>query len=716
MTSIVTANRLRDGVAVWLGRDGQWVEQIAEAELLEENAAGEIPDPAVSSGGEGVVDVRRIEARLVEGVPVPDARRERLRSIGPSVRADLAATLPGDRWASPPFPAPPSATSRSPYAGIYRYDEYDRQFLRDRAEQFRHQVNRRLSGELSEDEFKPLRLMNGLYLQLHGYMLRVALPYGVLSASQMRQLAYVARYYDRGYGHFTTRQNIQFNWPRLQDTPDILSVLAEADLHAIQTSGNCVRNVTTDHFAGAAAEEVVDPRLYAEILRQWSTDHPEFTYLPRKFKIAITGGPLDRAAVRVHDIGLLARRNAAGEPGFEIYAGGGLGRTPIIGTKVRDWLPVRDLLRYVESILRVYNALGRRDNIYKARIKILIREMKPENFITMIEEEFASLPPDYSVLEDEIVAEVAARFVPPPFAAHVIVSLIVAIWGGSAACVPGGHSRREAARVFGLSRDTVLKMCRFSLPPGYMRTSPVARPKLDAMVPVIDAILEEDRSGPVKQRHTAKRIFERLRDEHGFSGGYTIVKEYFRLKMCGGHGAAAHLPRRMIEPASRSCPLFGNLHLALLDGFLLFGRAAEPGGQGGEQVEHQRDGKGDLDADHERPRQQFGEELLAGDQRRLRRRQRRQRGGGDQFAHRIVAEEGGEQAGHRRGRGDLRGDIGAAGPARRDAASIDRGQAPGEADDHQREEHADRQHLPGIHRGGAHARGLAALARRAPRS
>jgi sulfite reductase (NADPH) hemoprotein beta-component len=413
--SVITANRLTDGVVVWLGTNAQWTDQVAAAVVLDGEALQAALEEARRVDQQIVVEVRDIAVDVVSQVPVPQARRERLRGAGPSVRADLAKTEPSGRWAQPPFPAPPSATSRSPYAGIYRYDEYDRQFLRDRAEQFRQQVRRRLAGELSEDEFKPLRLMNGLYLQLHGYMLRAALPYGVLSASQMRQLAYVARYYDRGYGHFTTRQNIQFNWPRLADTPDILAVLAEADLHAIQTSGNCVRNVTTDHFAGAAAEEVVDPRLYAEILRQWSTDHPEFTYLPRKFKIAITGSPQDRAAVRVHDIGILASRNVQGEPGFQIFAGGGLGRTPVVGTKVRDWLPVRDLLRYVESILRVYNALGRRDNIYKARIKILVREMKPETFIQMIEDEFASMPRDYCVLEDEVVAAVAARFLPPPF-------------------------------------------------------------------------------------------------------------------------------------------------------------------------------------------------------------------------------------------------------------------------------------------------------------
>ncbi len=275
----------------------------------------------------------------------------------------------------------------------------------------------RLSGELDEEAFKVYRLMNGLYLQLHGYMLRVAIPYGTLSAVQLRQLAYVARTYDKGYGHLTTRQNIQFNWPRLADTPEILSVLADADLHCIQTSGNCIRNVTTDHFAGAAEDEVLDPRVHAEILRQWSTDHPEFTYLPRKFKIAITGSPKDRAAVRFHDIGILAQRNGQGEVGFQVYAGGGLGRTPIVGTRVREWLPERELLRYVEAILRVYNALGRRDNLYKARIKILVRELKPGRFIEMIEHEFASLPADHQYLEPAIVQGIRARFVQPAFEA-----------------------------------------------------------------------------------------------------------------------------------------------------------------------------------------------------------------------------------------------------------------------------------------------------------
>ncbi len=406
-THYVTGSRLRDGASVWLDDAANWVDHIAAAARFNEDAlASALVDALADQASHQIVDVH--------SAPAPLTYREQIRASGPSVRADLGTQAKRAARADS-LPPPPSVDARSPYAGIYRYDHYDRQYLRDRAGQFRQQVERRLSGELSEDEFKPLRLMNGLYLQLHGYMLRTALPYGVVSAAQMRQLAYIARHFDRGYGHFTTRQNIQFNWIRLEDTPDILAILAEADLHAIQTSGNCVRNVTTDHFAGAAAEEVVDPRLFAEILRQWSTDHPEFTYLPRKFKIAITGGPIDRAAIRFHDIGIMAHRNEAGEPGFTIYAGGGLGRTPVVGVPVRDWLPVRDLLRYVEAILRAYNALGRRDNIYKARIKILIKEMKAESFIAMIEEEFAAMPADYNLLEPEIINALQARFVDPPF-------------------------------------------------------------------------------------------------------------------------------------------------------------------------------------------------------------------------------------------------------------------------------------------------------------
>ncbi len=252
---------------------------------------------------------------------------------------------------------------------MYHYDDFDAAFVAARVEQFRDQVARRLSGELTEEQFRPHRLMNGLYLQLHSYMLRIAVPYGVLNSRQMRKLAEIARTYDRGYGHFTTRQNIQFNWPALKDTPDILAELSSVEMHAIQTSGNCIRNVTADHFAVVAQDEIADPRPYAEILRQWSSLHPEFSFLPRKFKVAVNGATHDRAVVQAHDIGLQVVRNDKGEIGFRVYVGGGLGRTPMIGRMVRDFLPERDLLGYVESILRVYNLEGRRDNKFKARAR-----------------------------------------------------------------------------------------------------------------------------------------------------------------------------------------------------------------------------------------------------------------------------------------------------------------------------------------------------------
>ena len=271
---------------------------------------------------------------------------------------------------------------------MYRYDEFDQDFVTDRVGQFRDQVERRLSGELTEDQFKPLRLMNGVYLQLHAYMLRIAVPYGTLSGRQMRKLAYIARRYDRGYGHFTTRQNLQFNWPKLSDIPDILAELASVEMHAIQTSGNCIRNVTADHFAGAAADEVADPRPYAEILRQWSSLHPEFLFLPRKFKVAVTGAERDRAAIQVHDIGLHLKRDAEGRLGFAVYIGGGQGRTPMIAKKIRDFLPEEDILSYSEAILRVYNLNGRRDNKYKARIKILVHETGAAEIARQVEEEW----------------------------------------------------------------------------------------------------------------------------------------------------------------------------------------------------------------------------------------------------------------------------------------------------------------------------------------
>ena len=298
---------------------------------------------------------------------------------------------------------------------MYSYSDFDEAFVRSRVAQFTQQVERRLDGSLTEDEFRPLRLMNGLYLQLHAYMLRVAIPYGTLNPHQMRQLAYIADTWDKGYGHFTTRQNIQFNWPKLPDVPAILSALADVEMHAIQTSGNCVRNVTADHFAGAAADEIADPRPYAELLRQWSTDHPEFQFLPRKFKIAITGSPNDRAVTKAHDIGLRMVRNAKGEPGFEVMVGGGLGRTPMIGVTVRDFLPEADLLPYVEAVLSVYNTLGRRDNKYKARIKITVHETGREAITEMIEARFAELRPLFGGNDQKLLAEIREAFAPPAF-------------------------------------------------------------------------------------------------------------------------------------------------------------------------------------------------------------------------------------------------------------------------------------------------------------
>ncbi|MEM1066751.1 MAG: nitrite/sulfite reductase, partial [Pseudomonadota bacterium] len=297
---------------------------------------------------------------------------------------------------------------------MYSYTEFDDAFLRERNAQFRAQVARRIDGSLTEDEFKPLRLMNGLYLQLHAYMLRVAIPYGTLSSRQMRQLAMIAERWDKGYGHFTTRQNIQYNWPKLQDVPDMLDALAEVGMHAIQTSGNTIRNVTADHFAGAAADEIADPRPIAELLRQWSTDHPEFQFLPRKFKIAVTGSPNDRAVTKAHDIGLrMVERD--GEAGFEVIVGGGLGRTPMIGKVIRDFLPKADLLPYVEAIVSVYNTLGRRDNKYKARIKITVHENGIDEISRRVEARFDALREQFSGVDQTLLTAIEAQFAPPAF-------------------------------------------------------------------------------------------------------------------------------------------------------------------------------------------------------------------------------------------------------------------------------------------------------------
>ena len=299
---------------------------------------------------------------------------------------------------------------------MYRYDEFDHKIVTDRVNQFRGQVNRRVSGELSEDAFKPLRLMNGVYLQLHAYMLRVAIPYGTLSSKQMRMLAHIARKYDRGYGHFTTRQNIQYNWPSLDRIPDLLEELASVEMHAIQTSGNCIRNVTADQYAGAIADEIEDPRIISEIIRQWSTFHPEFSYLPRKFKIAVTGHKNDRAAIKLHDIGIVIVKNDKGEIGYEVHVGGGQGRSPFIAKKMTDFVPAEKLLAYLEAVMRVYNMLGRRDNSYKARIKILVHETGEAEMRRLIEEEFKKIDASKMLsLPEAELERISAYFASPNY-------------------------------------------------------------------------------------------------------------------------------------------------------------------------------------------------------------------------------------------------------------------------------------------------------------
>ena len=323
---------------------------------------------------------------------------------------------------------------------MYKYDHYDQAMVDARVEEFRDQVNRRLSGAMSEDQFKPLRLMNGLYLQLHAYMLRVAIPYGTLDSRQMRMLGHIARKYDRGYGHFTTRQNLQFNWIKLADTPDILAELATVEMHAIQTSGNCIRNISSDQYAGAAADEVTDPRPWAELLRQWSTFHPEFTYLPRKFKIAVIAADEDRAAMRLHDIGIqLLERD--GVLGAKIFVGGGMGRTPMIAPEIKDFITADDLLSYLEACLRVYNRYGRRDNMYKARIKILIHEIGADAYRQQVEAEFAlvkALGIDPPAAE---LARITAMFAPPPFETSVSPAPFVpsAVEGHTQSVAPVAH-------------------------------------------------------------------------------------------------------------------------------------------------------------------------------------------------------------------------------------------------------------------------------------
>jgi sulfite reductase (NADPH) hemoprotein beta-component len=298
---------------------------------------------------------------------------------------------------------------------MYQYDQYDQKMVDTRVEEFRDQVKRRLAGDLTEDQFKPLRLMNGLYLQLHAYMLRVAIPYGTLNGKQMRMLGHIARKYDRDYGHFTTRQNIQYNWIKLEEAPDLLAELASVEMHAIQTSGNCIRNISSDQFAGATADEIADPRPWAEILRQWSSFHPEFSYLPRKFKFAVIASDTDRAAMRLHDIGIQLVHNDAGELGAKFFVGGGMGRTPMIAPEIRDFVPADELISYAEACLRVYNRYGRRDNKYKARIKILVHELGQEEYTRQVEEEFAHMKTLGLNPPVEELARITAFFADPPF-------------------------------------------------------------------------------------------------------------------------------------------------------------------------------------------------------------------------------------------------------------------------------------------------------------
>lgn len=407
---VITANRTLDGHTVYLSAEKQWESELSKAQTIADTSLRDellswakeqqraVCDPYATPFGVAAAGPFALTARESIRANIPDwiAKRYEGACVEPSHKAQAVADHP------------PS---------VYRYDAQDRQLVRERAAQFRDQVRRRLSGEITENEFKPLRLQNGLYMQLHAYMLRIAVPYGQLSSRQLYRLADIARKFDLGYGHFTTRQNIQLNWVALQDVPSILDALAEVEMHAIQTSGNCIRNVTSDPFAGVASDEIEDPRPYAELLRQWSTFHPEFAFLPRKFKIAITGAAEDRAAVRLHDIGLRLVRSETGEVGFEVIAGGGLGRTPYVGPTIREFLPKAHLLSYCEAILRVYNRYGRRDNKYKARIKILVDALGPADFASQVDSEWEKIKAGPLELSSRDIERMQSFFADPPYEA-----------------------------------------------------------------------------------------------------------------------------------------------------------------------------------------------------------------------------------------------------------------------------------------------------------
>jgi len=364
---------------------------------------------------------------------------------------------------------------------MYQYDSYDQTLVDERVAQYRGQVRRYLAGELSDDEFRPLRLMNGLYLQRHAPMLRVAIPYGLLSSQQMRTLAHIARRYDKGFGHLTTRQNIQYNWPKLEETPDILAELAQAQMHAIQTSGNCIRNVTADHLAGVAPDEIEDPRIYCEIIRQWSTFHPEFSYLPRKFKIAVTGAAHDRAAAQVHDIGLSLVRDEAGRIGFRVLVGGGLGRTPLIGRVIREFLPQRDLLTYLEAILRIYNQHGRRDNIYKARIKILLKALGVEKFRDQVEAEWQQIRDSGLALDQAEIERVRRSFAPPEYDAAAAADLSFAQWLKADPAFAAWNRRNIAAHKVAGYCNVFVALKEPNVPPG-----DISAEQMDAVAELAD--------------------------------------------------------------------------------------------------------------------------------------------------------------------------------------------------------------------------------------
>jgi len=383
---------------------------------------------------------------------------------------------------------------------VYRYDTFDQTLVAERVAQFRDQTQRFLAGTLSEDEFRPLRLRNGLYIQRHAPMLRVAIPYGLLATRQLRMLAHLARKYDRNYGHFTTRQNIQYNWPALTDVPDMLADLASVEMHAIQTSGNCIRNTTADHFAGIAPDEVDDPRPYCEIIRQWSTLHPEFTYLPRKFKIAVTGSPADRAASEVHDIGLHLKRGPDGQIGFEVLVGGGLGRTPIIGKVIRDFLPREHLLSYLEAILRIYNQEGRRDNIYKARIKILVKAKGEHAFRDAVEQEWALIRDSSLKLDGAEIERMRAFFAPLPYEP---LADIDATAGREAAFIAWYRHNTRPHKVPGY-RAVVVSLKAPDVAPGDMTAG-----QMDALADLADRVS----SGEVRATHDQNLILGEVRQQ-----------------------------------------------------------------------------------------------------------------------------------------------------------------------------------------------------------